>query len=70
MGKDTNNQKVPNPTDIKQGDAAELVFECVQPFVVDKFSNCEGLGRVAVMDGGSVVMLGKVIDVEISATRL
>lgn len=64
MGKDTGGQKVENPTEIKTGDAAEVVFEPAQPFVVDKFSNCEGLGRLAVMEGNGVVMLGKVTDVK------
>jgi len=41
-------------------------FEPQQQFVVDSFKNCEGLGRVAIMDGGSVVMLGKVVGIEFS----
>jgi len=43
---------------------AEIVFQPQQPFVVDKFTVCEGLGRIAIMEGASVVMLGKVVDVE------
>ena len=62
MGKETNNQKVNNPPELKQNDSAEIVMEPQMPFIVDKFSNCEGLGRIAVMDGNSVVMLGKVVD--------
>merc|ERR1711907_693480 len=27
-----------------------------QPFVVDSFKTCEGLGRVAIMEGASVIM--------------
>jgi len=30
--------------------------------VVAFFKNCEGLGRIAIMEGATVVMLGKVID--------
>jgi len=41
---------------------AEVVFQPQQPFVVDSFKNCEGLGRIAIMEGATVVMLGKVID--------
>ena len=33
--------------------------------VVDKFSNCEGLARIAFLDGNSAVMLGKVQDVNL-----
>jgi len=36
----------------------------MQPFVVDTFKNCEGLGRVAIMEGASVIMLGKVTAVD------
>jgi elongation factor 1-alpha len=43
---------------------AEVVFEPQQPFVVDSFKNCEGLGRVAIMEGASVIMLGKVTALE------
>jgi len=41
---------------------AEVVFQPQQPFVVDSFKNCEGLGRIAIMEGATVVMLGKVTD--------
>jgi len=43
---------------------AECEFEPVQPFVVESFKECAGLGRVAIMEGNSVVMLGKVVKVE------
>jgi len=42
---------------------AEVVFEPCQPFVAEGFKQCEGLGRVAVMEGASVVMLGKAVSV-------
>ena len=38
------------------------------PLVVDTFQNCEGLARVAFMDGNGVVLLGKVLAVEHAAT--
>lgn len=56
--------KEENPKFIKQGDSCELVIEPQQSFVVEKFKNCEGLGRVALLDGNSVVMVGMVVDVE------
>jgi elongation factor 1-alpha len=46
---------------------AEVVFEPQQPFVAEAFSACEGLGRVAIMEGASVVMLGKTIAVTFKA---
>jgi elongation factor 1-alpha len=60
MGKSTGNQKVDNPPFLETGDMAEAVFEPVQSFVVEPFKVCPGLGRVAIMEGNSVVMLGKV----------
>jgi len=65
-GKETGNQKVENPVCLKSNEMAEVVFEPQQSFVVDTFKNCEGLGRVAIMDGGNVVMLGKVVSLEFS----
>jgi len=46
---------------------AECIFEPQQPFVVDAFKNCEGLGRVAIMEGASVIMLGKVVSLEFAS---
>jgi elongation factor 1-alpha len=63
VGKETGNQKVEDPTSLKANEMAECVFEPQQPFVVDTFKNCEGLGRVAIMEGASVIMLGKVVAV-------
>jgi len=65
-GKETNGQQVDNPTYIKANDMACVVFEVdpQHPLIVDKFTNTEGLGRVAIMDGGQATMLGKVVDLE------
>jgi len=60
VGKETGNQKLENPISLKANEMAQAVFEPQQPFVVDTFKNCEGLGRVAIMEGASVIMLGKV----------
>jgi len=64
MGKETGNQKVEKPLSLKSNEMAEATFEPMQPFVVDTFKNCEGLGRVAIMEGASVIMLGKVTSVD------
>lgn len=65
-GKETHNQKVDDPEYVKTGDVAEIVFEPVSAhgFVVEEFDKCEGLARLAVMEGNSAVMLGKIISVE------
>jgi len=60
IGKETGNAKMENPPAIKANEVAECVFEPTQPFVVDTFKSCEGLGRIAIMEGNTVVMLGKV----------
>lgn len=64
VGKETGNQKVEDPVSLKSNEMAECIFEPQQPFVVDSFKNCEGLGRVALMEGSSVILLGKVTSVE------
>jgi len=64
VGKETGGKKVENPPHLKANEMAEIVFEPQHPFVVDTFTACEGLGRVAIMEGASVVMLGKVTAVE------
>jgi len=61
MGKETGGQKAPDPNYVKANEMAQVKFAPQQPFVVDGFKNCEGLGRVAIMEGNGVVMLGKVV---------
>lgn len=64
VGKDTGGKKQESPAFLKANEMAEITFEPLQPFVVDTFKSCEGLGRVAIMEGNSVVMLGKVTSIE------
>jgi len=64
MGKETSNQKVENPACLKANEMAEIVMEPQKPIVVDTFVNCEGLGRIAFLDGNSAVMLGRISKVE------
>ncbi len=64
MGKETGGAKVEDPDYIKANEVAQIVFTPQQPFVVEGFKQCEGLGRVAIMEGNTVVMLGKAIKVE------
>lgn len=63
MNKDTGRQKVENATLIRAGDFAELEFHPEKPFVVDTFDGCEGLSRIAILEGASAQMLGKVTKV-------
>merc|ERR1711874_192176 len=65
VGKETGGQKA-EAKSLKANEMAQVSFEPQQPFVVDSFKNCEGLGRIAVMEGNSVVMLGKVTKVEMA----
>jgi len=64
MGKETGGKKMEEPHSLKSNEMAQCSFEPQQPLVADSFKNCEGLSRVAFMDGNGVVMLGKVVTVE------
>jgi len=64
IGKETGGSKAENPQSLKANEMGQVVFEPQQPFVVDNFKNCEGLGRIAIMEGNSVVMLGKITKVD------
>jgi len=63
VGKETGRKKLDDPHSLKANEAAEVVFEPVQALVVDTFKNCEGLSRIAFLDGNSAVMLGKIVAV-------
>jgi len=65
MGKDTGGEKTEGGVELKTNDAAGVVMVPQQPMVVDTFDNCEGLARIALLDGNSAVMLGKVSAVNI-----
>merc|ERR1712070_900802 len=64
MSKETGGKKMEDPHSLKSNEMAECSFAPQQPLVADSFKNCEGLSRVAFMDGNGVVMLGKVISCE------
>jgi len=64
MGKETGGKKMEDPHNLKSNEMASVVFEPQQPLVADSFKSCEGLSRIAFMDGNGVVMLGKVVTVE------
>jgi elongation factor 1-alpha len=63
MGKLTGGQKVENPDFLEQNEAAEVVFKPTRPFVAESFDKCEGLARVAIFEGNSVCMIGKITKV-------
>jgi len=64
IGKETGGKKMESPHSLKANEAAEVVFEPIQPLVVDTYKNCEGLSRIAFLDGNTAVMLGKIMEVE------
>ena len=49
--KETGGKKLDEPVSLKANEMAEVEFTPQQPFIVDSFKNCEGLGRVAIMGG-------------------
>jgi len=63
VGKETGGKKLESPHALKANEMAEVVFEPCQPLVVDSFKSCEGLSRIAFLDGNTAVMLGKVVAV-------
>jgi len=60
MGKETGGKKMEDPHSLKSNEMAQVKFAPIQPFVCDSFKACEGLSRIAFLDGNGVVMLGKV----------
>eukprot|EP01084_Bolivina_argentea_P099545 178936_1 len=64
VGKETGGKKAEEPHALKANEMAEVVFQPMQPLVVDTFKNCEGLSRLAVMEGNGVAMLGKCVATE------
>jgi len=64
QSKKTADQKIENPEYLERGETAEIEFSPKQPLYLESFDQCEGLGRVAVMDSNNLVMLGKVISVK------
>ena len=63
-GKSTSGAKVDSPPFVEAGDQAVVWFEPHKPLYVEKFEDCPGLGRIAVMESNSLVMLGKILNVE------
>jgi len=60
QSKKTGDQKVENPTELSQFEAAEVEFEPQQPLFLEPFEKVPALGRIAVMDSNRLKMLGKV----------
>ena len=67
MSKKTANAKVENPEFLEAYEQAEVTFQPMLPFYCESYENSQGLGRVAIMESNSLVMLGKVISVEYKA---
>jgi elongation factor 1-alpha len=61
IGKETGGKKLEEPHSLKSNEMAEIKFAPQQPLVVDTFKHCEGLSRIAFLDGNGVVMLGKIV---------
>jgi elongation factor 1-alpha len=64
MGKKTGNEKQSDPPFLERGENAEVIFEPSKPLFLEAFDKTPGMGRIAVMDSNSLVMLGKVMAVE------
>lgn len=64
ISKKTGDQKLENPPFLERAEQAEIEFEPQQTIYMEAFDQCEGLGRIAVMDSNNLVMLGKVMSVK------
>merc|ERR1712127_945411 len=64
IGKSTGGAKAEAPATIKANEMGAVVFAPQQDFVCTPFQQCEGLGRIAILEGNGVVMLGKINKVE------
>jgi len=64
VGKETGGKKLEAPHALKANEMAQVVFEPCQPMIVESFKSCEGLSRIAFLDGNTAVMLGKIVAVE------
>ncbi len=64
IGKETGGKKAADPHCLKSNEIAEVEFQPCNPLIVDTFQSCEGLSRIAFLDGKGVVMLGKVVSVQ------
>merc|ERR1712127_51261 len=64
IGKTTGGAKADNPKFVKRNEVAQIQFAPQAPLVADSFKSCEGLGRVAILEGNGAVMLGKITSVE------
>jgi len=60
VGKETGGQKLENPPCLKANEMAQVEFEPQQPICIEKFSDCEGLGRLACLESSQPIFLGKV----------
>jgi len=63
-GKKTGGVEVQNPEFLEKNEEAEVTFEPQMPIFLERYEDCEGLGRIAAMDSNNLVMLGKVLEVE------
>lgn len=63
MGKETGGKKMESPHSLKSNEIAQVTFEPQYPLVVESFKSCEGLSRIAFLDGNTAVMLGKIVKV-------
>eukprot|EP00479_Gromia_sphaerica_P014997 TRINITY_DN9307_c0_g1_i1.p2 TRINITY_DN9307_c0_g1~~TRINITY_DN9307_c0_g1_i1.p2 ORF type:complete len:94 (-),score=17.66 TRINITY_DN9307_c0_g1_i1:24-305(-) len=68
-GKSTFNRKIKDGVTLQAGDTAEVTWVPQKPLCVTPYTECKGLARIAVMDGGGLVMLGKIVKVNYSGSE-
>lgn len=63
VSKVTGGKKLEGPRTLQANEMAEVVFRPVTPLVLETWQRCEGLSRIAFLEGNAAVMLGKVTKV-------
>lgn len=63
IGKETGGQKMENPISIKSNEMAEVVFTPLKPLCVESYKDFEKFSRCAFLEGNSIIMLGKIVNV-------
>merc|ERR1719231_1103362 len=58
VSKVTGGKKLEGPRTLQANEMAEVEFRPVTPLVLETWQRCEGLSRIAFLEGNSAVMLG------------
>lgn len=61
IGKETSGKRYFNPDFLRSNEMAEATFKPCTPIVVEGYKSCEGLSRIAFLEGNTPLILGKIV---------